>query len=77
MNNQLSIFDTHVKGEIVDQINKIDNWVSSYLTTFTNYAEYTIEAEQATVGCRVDKPNICWVTEFNKWRVKNEAPYAE
>ena len=37
------------KGEIVDQINKIDNWVSSYLTTFTNYAEHTIKAEQATV----------------------------
>ena len=37
------------KGEIVDQINKIDNWVSSYLTTLTIYAEHTIEAEQATV----------------------------
>ena len=37
------------KGEIVDQINKFDNWVLSYLTTFTIYAKYTIEAEQATV----------------------------
>ena len=40
------------KGEIVDQINKIDNWVSSYLTTFTNYAMHSIEAELATVDAK-------------------------
>ena len=40
------------KGEIVDQINKIDNWVSSYLTTFTIHAEHIIEAEQAVVGAK-------------------------
>ena len=37
------------KVEIVHQINKIDNWVSSYLTILTMYAEHTIEAEQATI----------------------------
>ena len=37
------------KGEIFDQINKIDNWVSSYLTTLTIYVKHTIEVEQATV----------------------------
>ena len=62
------------KGEIVDQINKIDNWVSSYLTTFTIHAEHTIEAKQATVDAEFSR---CRVTEFNKCRVKHEAIYVE
>ena len=34
------------KGEIVDQISKIDNWVSSHLTIFTIHAKHIVEAEQ-------------------------------
>ena len=33
------------KGEIVDQINKIDDWVSSHLTIFTVHAKYLVEAK--------------------------------
>ena len=34
------------KGEIVDQISNFGNWVSSYLTIFTIYADHIVEAEQ-------------------------------
>ena len=34
------------KGEIIDQENRIDKWVSTHLTILTIYAEYTMEAEQ-------------------------------